>query len=459
MKKQIIIIFLLLFIQLFFLSNLQFTLWPEMTSYAFFKNNGFTLYEDFIFPYPPLLIFILSAIYKAFGYKLLAVKLLSWSLSLVNSILIYLITKNLLKGKGIKSVSVVPLFALAFYIFLQPFLEGNMLWFDNVLVTPLLAAFYFFVSSNLALAGLFLALCALTKQTAGIFILSTFLLLLLSKRKTKEIVKFSLPSFFLGAALLLWALSLNMLSDFLNWTIIYPLTKWSSFPGYVQMALSKREALILLSLFIFPAFLLKINKKSTPLILFFTLSLLAVYPRFSFFHFQPALAFLAIAYGLSFDYFQKIQNSKTKLLLPPLSAIIFILTIYPVAKTSWHKEARFFGSQDIALARKISSELAPQETIFLLGPHSGLYALSNRLPPKPWTDNFGWYLEISGVQEEIISRWEVSPPDYILWTQPKEGNWFDLATYQPQEIVNWINSNYTKGEKLKENTYLWKKQN
>jgi hypothetical protein len=54
-------------------------------------------------------------------------------------------------------------------------------------------------------------------------------------------------------------------------------------------------------------------------------------------------------------------------------------------------------------------------------------------------------LEIPGVQEEIIKRWENNKPKIVFTNNVAEGNWYDLGTYRPQKIVDWI-----KKEKIDE---------
>src|SRR3989344_5738130 len=157
-----IILGLLILLHLFLLSHLRFTLWPEILSYPYFSNHGFFLYRDFIYPYPPLLTLILSQIYATFGYSLEVVKIFTWSLLVINDILIFLITKKITQ-KVFLSLSAVGL-----YVFLQPFLEGNMLWFDGAMVTPLLAAFLFTLyssSTGFIFAGIFFMIAIFIKQT------------------------------------------------------------------------------------------------------------------------------------------------------------------------------------------------------------------------------------------------------------------------------------------------------
>ena len=75
----------------------------------------------------------------------------------------------------------------------------------------------------------------------------------------------------------------------------------------------------------------------------------------------------------------------------------------------------------------------------------------------PWFDNFGWYLEIGGVQKEVLKKWNDHPPDFVLRGEPKGGNWYDLAVYQPKEITDYIQGNYENEGEIWENVFLWKR--
>ncbi len=442
MKKIYFFVLTLLFIHLFFLFNLQFTAWPEITSFPYLFNNHFKLYSDFIYPYPPLLVWSLSILYKFFGYNIWTLKIFSWSLILTNDILIFLIAKKISKNYKAGILS------LASYVFLQPFLEGNTLWFDTAIVTPILFAIYYLLpKQNLLLVGLFLSLAALIKQTAGLYLIFIFVFLLTKKTKPREIFKFLIPPLTLGFFLLIYLISKNSLIDFYKWVLWNPTINWSHFPGYVQMSLSGYNLKVLILLFLPLIFTFR---KKNFLLIFLILSLISVYPRFSFFHFQTSLALLCIFYGLSRE-----ALAKWGLLFFALILIIVLHKLILIRQ--WRTEPRFWSSSDIALAQIISSKVHSQESVFLLGLHSGLYSLANRLPPSPWTDNFGWYLEISGVQESVIVRWTKNPPSYIIWSTPKPGNWYDLGSYQPKYITNWIESNYTKKEEIQKGVFIWQK--
>lgn len=451
-KYWLVLIFLA--VHLFFLVNLQFTAWPEMLSYAYLRNHGFLIYKDMIHPYPPLLTMGLSWVYALFGYQLWVLQAVAWTVILASGILVFLITREITKSDKLALIS------LGGYVFLQPFLEGNMLWFDLAIIPPILLGLLFLLKKNLFLAGLFLGIAMLTKQTAGLYLIFSILyLVFIGKARFGELKKIFYGPLILGIPFFIKLIQERALMDFINWVLVYPLTKWGSIIGYVRMELSAREWLTIIILFA-PLIYLVFNRqvfrdKAFQLLLIFLAgSLVAVYPRFSFFHFQPALALLLIVYGYLF--------TNTKFNPLPFSFYLLVFTFViqqPVLARDWQKGPRFYTQEDLEMAQIITRNIGESERVYLLGLHSGLYAMADRLPPERWTDNFAWYLEIPGVQEEVISRWENppagGPPKYIFWRTPSVGNPFDLGTYQPAKITEWLRMNYYQKEEVKPGIKLW----
>lgn len=464
MKKIYLFVAIPLVIHLFLLLNLRFTAWPEMFSYAYLKNNGFLLYKDIIHPYPPLLTLALSYIYKLFGYDLIVLKVVSWLTILASSVLVFLIGRRITRNESIA------LLTLGVYVLLQPFLEGNMLWFDIAIVSPILAGAFFALrwtdkkgnqKLNIFLAGLSFGIASLIKQTAGIFWVAFFILLVFKKAKKTEFFHF------LAGPILVWGIFLGriiqekQIIEFWNWTIFYPLFKWSDFPGYVQMELSARE-LVPLGVFLAPVILYVLWKRAVKdekfwlLVLFLIAGLIAIYPRFSYFHFQPPLVFFVLLYG----YILQDLNFQQRIIGIFLFFLFLFPFIYKPAFTfEWRKETRFYGRQEKEFAELLKTKVEDKRNVFLFGLPSQFYSMTGTVPPKPWTDNFGWYLEIPGVQEMVIERWSNpltgGPPNFIFWRAPSPGNWFDLGTYQPQKIAQWIRENYTKKEEIKPGIWLW----
>ncbi|OGY11140.1 MAG: hypothetical protein A3D26_03225 [Candidatus Blackburnbacteria bacterium RIFCSPHIGHO2_02_FULL_44_20] len=458
MKLTFLILLLLITFHLFLLANLQFTAWPEMLSYPYLKNSGFLLYKDMIHPYPPVLTLTLSYLYKFFGANLNTLRFFSWCIILSSDLLVWLVTKEISKKNA------TALIAVALYVLTQPFLEGNMMWFDVALVPLLLLGALFLLRKNLLLSGIFLALAGFTKQTGGLFYLAMLVYVIWHDRSAflrpglkKSVISFLFGPLIFGGALLVRLIQEGALEGFWKWVIFYPSFYWSKFPNYVLINPESREWFLILLLFI-PTFLF--FTKNRPLLrernwqimlVFLSLSVLSVYPRFSFFHFQTTLAFLSITSAC----FLVSLSKRIQLVVGVAFLGLIYWTIWPWVRLEWNAETRFYGKEDL----KLSAELKDLRSnkIFLQGLQSGLYALSSTTPPKPWSDNFGWYLEMPGVQEEIITKWEENPPDTVVWRTPSQGNWHDLGTYQPTKIVNWISKNYMKEKELQPGIWVWRK--
>ncbi len=458
----LIIIILTGALHLLILSQLTFTAWPEMLSYPYLLSNGYLLYKDFIMPYPPGLVLILSSVFNMFGFSPFILKIFTWILILFTDLLIYAILKKISKS------NLISFLFLIFYVFLQSFLDGNMLWFDFAGVLPLLLALYFAInwlnSSNLKylfLIGVFLSIAVIIKQVNILYIFIFGLICIFQKKRIvlKEILYFITGCLIILIPGLFYIFSINAIYEFWNWVILYPITQWSQFPGYVDFNFSKRQAIISLILFaplFFSIIYWKkfIKDKIFLIILFFLItSLITVYPRFSFFHMQPAIAFLIIILAKIFN--EVPQKLKTLYLISILITTLLIMILS--FKSVVGDKIRFYESQDLQLSEEIMQNTKNSQTIYLLGINSSEYIFTNTLPPKNWSDNFGWYLEIPGVQEWVIHGLENEQPNIIFWKIPSNGQWYALGVYQPREITNYIRLNYHKTGKIKSDIEIWTK--
>lgn len=457
------ILIAILFLHIVLLNNLNFTAWPEMLSYPYLLSKGFLLYKDFILPYPPTLVWILSAIFNFFGYDVKVLQIFTWILIIIVDILSYLVIRKISKN------NFSAFFFLVIFILLQSFLDGNMLWFDFAMIIPLLAGFLFFLNfldnnklKYLFLTVVFLTLAVTIKQTAIIFLLAFFLYYFLVTRKfiSKEIgilflgcgLIFLFPTLYLAITGSVW--------EFCKWAILYPLTQWSKFPGYVNFAISKRyilvTVLLLLPIFAIPFSFKKIIRDKRFLLtsIFLVAALIAIYPRFSFFHLQPTIAFAVILFTLIFSFLEDRHLQKFIILV----SVITIAIVGLVFKENFGNQVRFYTKSDQVLVKYIASLTSENERVYLLGLDASLYVHANRIPPKNWSDNFGWYLEIPGVQEWVLEGFRQYPPQIILRKTPGLGPWFGLATYQPSRIVEYIYLNYDKRQILREEVEVWVKK-
>ncbi len=442
----------LLLVHILILSRMTFTAWPEMLSYPYLFLNGFIFYKDFIMPYPPLLPLVLSGIYSLFGVTPEVLKITTWVLILSTDVLLFLIIRKVLKS------GILALPFLAIYILLQSFFDGNMLWFDFAIVLPLLASFYFALKKNLFWAGVFIGLAVLVKQTAGVYLPGFLLGLVLIRVGKRDLAAFAGGLFITGLFLAAYLVATGGFLNFWNWVIVYPLTEWSKFPGYVDFAVPKKYILaliLLLSPLSFIVLNFKILKEKLFLVslVFLVASLIAVYPRFSFFHLQPAVAFAVIAFAVLSAHLPKKLKIIQMFLI--LFSVAFILKIiYPV---NFGEPYRFYGEKERRLSGEIS-DLGEQK-ILLLGVDSSLYVFSKTLPPKNWSDNYGWYLEIPGVQDWVLEGIRTDNPSKIIWREAVFGPWYKPGVYQPEKIVNYLKTHYDKEREIESGINIWTKRN
>lgn len=434
------------------LSQLKFTIWPEILSYPYLLLNNFLPYKDFILPYPPGLVFGLGLLYKILGISDFSLKIITWTWIIATDAMVYAILLRNVKN------TVAALFLLL-YIILQSFLDGNQLWFDYAMLFPLLTSFWLFIkwsatrnSRILFLMGLSMGMALIIKQTTVIY---TFLILIymayLLKNKIIDLKDFLLGLFIPPFIVLIYLLYSGSTSYFFNWVIYYPISYWPKFPGYVQFLITPAFTRIALSLLL-PSIgvllVLKKKVKNLPAVLFYLAAgLIAVYPRFSYFHLQPALAFLIIFYAIIFENI----NSKLKytylILFIPIFLFInrLILPFQVMQSPTVDSQVTFIK----ALSQK-------KDRVFLVNVSSDKFVYSGTLPSRPWADNFGWYLEIPSIQESVIKGIEMDAPRYVFRQKPLDGNWFDLGVYEPKKILEYIKSNYTKIEE-KDNMEVWQK--
>lgn len=459
-----ILVIIILF-HLFILGNLTFTAWPEMLSYPYLYSNGFSLYKEIIIPYTPGLIFLQTLIFNFFGYNPLVLKIYAWVLILITDILIYFILSKVNKN-------IAPFFLLVF-VLLQSFFDGNMVWFDCAFEIPILLASLFLNdylkkrdSKKLFFISSALAMAIFIKQIAVIFYLGFIAIFIFSKLPSKkrlitEILIILGPAAFLLLLFITYLLFTGSLHDFYVWSLYYPLKYWSSFPGYVDINITRGRALLILLILIpISLALLKLrillkNRRFIFILTFFVASMLAVYPRFSYFHLQPTLAFFVILSSIIFTNFE----GKLRLIfLGTFSVCIFLLLIIVWNENYLGNSTRFYSDNDKKISLLISEKVNSNEKVFFLGLPSSYYVFSNRTPPKPWADNFGWYLEIPGVQEEIIEGFKKEHLKWVFWKRPQEGPWFELGSYQPQKILKYLRENFQKIDNI-DNIEIWETKN
>lgn len=448
-RKINLTILLIIFLHLLFLVNLQFTAWPEMLSYPYLLKHGYQLYKDIINPYPPFLPYFLLFYFNLLGFNLLSLKLLTIMIVVLIDLLLFWVVRKIFDQS-------LAFLTLCIFFLLQPILEGNGLWFD-LFVTPfLLFSFYLLILIlkedraklfNKMFLGIILGLAFLIKQTVGLIflILTCYLFFVKKKLGLKSLFLFCLcfviPLIFTSFLIF----KLGLFDDYLFWVFIYPYQHLTN-RGF-QLYPTWKQFLILIFL-IFPTFLFlmekKIKNELIPLFVVFISSLLFAIPRFSYFHLQPSLPFIAIWIAL----FLKDFLIKKRLLVGLTYFLGLVIIFGYFLIRDFGKEARFYDNKTMRVSLLLKEKLSVKEEVFFYNVSSEYFVLANLLPIKPWADNFPWYLETGNIQERIVQSLSEGKVNYVVFKPFDNNGDFIPGSYRPKKIDDYIQSYFIKKEDI-----------
>lgn len=429
------------------LTSTRFTLWPEMIVYPYLVNKGFYLYTDLINPYPPSLIFFLSHFSKLFNYSIMSYQLLTWGIVIFINSIIFFLTSKIFKNYYLSIASTI------FFTFFSIPFGVNQLWFDLV-QTPLILLsvynFYLFIKDkkyhNLDSSTLFaLAAFFIKQQVVWLIIFYMFVVWIIYRKQSLSLIlKIKKTYVFLAltvAVHILAFIKFKTLPDFVFWVVYFPFFKASSAPGYVSLPTIK-QSLILASMVFFYLPIISMRKKGQKIIFLCALTLsLFAYPRFDYFHLVPSLSVFSILTGKNIQVFLK----STVLVKSTTVIAALILLIYSAQffRNNWVKEVRFFEPDILSAATFLSLSTEPSDGIYIQNGPDQLLALANRLPPKPWADEFPWYLEQSDYQEQITKSIKSSNVKYVIYKPYNKGEKYDLGVYKPILISKFLDDNFS----------------
>jgi hypothetical protein len=243
----------------------------------------------------------------------------------------------------------------------------------------------------------------------------------------------------------------SALPEFFFWTTYFPFFKASLQPGYILFPTLKQITLII---FLFAIFIpvWRINLKYKIFISCALATLLFAYPRFDYFHLIPTLSVLSLIAGEVITT-QIRSNYKNKFIL---LVSMFALGIFSFKyfTANWNSEIRFFETNIQSEATFLSLVTNSNDKIYMQNAPDQLLPLAKRLPPKPWIDEFPWYLENNDYQQKVVDGIKASNTKFVV-SEPYETNKeFDLGTYKPTLVASYINDNYHNYIKLSNTLWL-----
>lgn len=415
-----------------------------MMVYPYLINNGFYLYKDLINPYPPSFIYFLSHFSKLFNYSIIGYQLLTWLMVIVTDVTVFILTQKIYKNYQAAFASVL------FFIIFSISFGANQLWFDLIQTPFILFSVYhlylFTERKNLQHLDLSLlfALCAFFIKQQSIWLILFIVILTVYKLKSLHFFsKVNKTYAFIVLAVtihLLIFLKFKTLPDLIYWTIYFPFFKASSMPGYVSLPTIK-QSLIVAGLLLFFLPTLFTNYKSHKIIFVCGIFLIFFgYPRFDYFHLIPALSVFSILAGKNTQWFLK-----SKVALKALTVVgMIVLFLFSVRffKNNLTMEVRFFEPEIISSATFLSTITNPKDKIYIQNGPDQILALAKRSPPKPWADEFPWYLEHNEVQKKVVAGIKNEMPNYVVFKPYTISSKYDLGSYMPGEIAAYLDVNY-----------------
>lgn len=446
----------------YFILHTEHTSWPEMLVYPYLLNNGFTIYKDLNIPYTPIFIWFMQLIENVFGHSPLVTVGLVIALSFSTACIIFLVSNRIWKTKKLAGVCSVFYYLLWFFYF-----EGNGLWYEMFITPFLIGGFYFiynylFIKSHvryIIFAAFLFSICFLSKQSAiWITLVSLAWMVLVKFKNIKILVRdvcfFMLAFFFPIVVTFLAAFFWGYLSNYWDWAykfvfLVYPFT-----PGYRDFPSFVTNGKLLITLFVlvpFVYFYRSDYKKVWFGIMFIFATFMFAVPRWGLFHLQPLLAMLSI---MAAPVLEDIWRSKVrfyKLILILFLTISIIICARQINRF-FEKPIRFYEPDKYELNQKIKQ--AGYTNFFIFNSYDQLYVLSSNIQPvKPYIQNFAAFLEIEGMQKQLIEGIEQTKPRYILHTPYSGRGGYGPGDYRPSLVGDYIESHYILKEKLRDD--LW----
>lgn len=430
------------------LATTQFTAWPELLVYSHLLQNGFLYFGDIIQPYFPTLPYFLTWVYGVFGLSVDTLRGVSYIVIFLTDILMGLI----LYQKSRKNIYVTSFF-LSLYILLQLLMEGNGLWFDSATIPFLLLAIFFWDLYQRRLTFLYLAGCCLSlglafviKQTAVLFLFIPIFYLLVYKQWRQA---------WWGAVIGLIPLEILFIlfrpSDIWYWNMYYPFYVMGKSSGY--MLLPTLRQLVTTCVLFMPLLLVIWKRKPfMGILLWFVAGLVFVYPRFAYFHLQPALAFFIIFLVLGYS---TVSTPNKKWIFGVYFVVVLVLFSRWFVKNK-NLPVRFFEPQVYETAAQLNKMIPHNSSVFFYNDMGNVMVAGGFVPPKPWAYTFPWYMEIPGLQERMIAGMMEARTEWIVFSAFGNEGIRVPGSYVPLSLNRYVEANYEVHTKLTDQLFLLK---
>lgn len=433
------ILILIILAHLIILSKLIFFPYPELFIYPYLTNHGLKPYSQILDQHFPGLMFLPINLDNLGMNDEIVARIWLITVVAITQLLIFWVSRMVLK-----SSSKALLVNLSYFIW-QPFFEGWVLWIDSFLPLFLLPAFYLLYKIVLSnknnfklpfLLGLFLGIAIILKQIVIPLASLIFLYLLWQKRDLKVVVNF-LAGILLPVGIMIYYLfSIGVLKDFWYWTVIFNLTTFAQY-GKKAPFFSGVARVGFITAFSFLAFFLKDKKLAQTLVIFIIGSLMAIYARFDFVHFQVALPFVLIAQVAGFTTVR--DRIWTKFVLVGyLVVTVWWLSIFYSGHLS--NQVMFFDPQTKMVADKIKQYTKAGDKIFIFGAVPHLYQMTQTKPAGDlFVFQFPWFVMVT--EGRLLEGLKKDHPEIVVSDRTVEIEKQKLVEFA-KRLDKYIQQNY-----------------
>lgn len=424
---------IIILIHILVISKLIFFPYPELFIYPYLTNHGLKPYQQILDQHFPGLMFLPINL-NNLGMTTPEVARVWLIMTVVfTQILLFFVSRQILKSD--KKALIVNLL----YLVWQPFFEGWVLWIDSFLPLILLPAFYTLYQRRFLFCSLLLGIGIVFKQTLIPLSLLVLIYTFWQTRKIKLTMMLLFGLLLPIALMVLYLTSIGVLKDFWYWTIVFNLTTFAKFGTSIPSSVGFVTRVVLVYSLSILALFNKDKRLVQILLIFLAGSLIGVFDRADFVHFQPSLPFalLATVYGLG----RLGDLGKIRVIgIGYMPIMIWWLIIFYQGHLS--NKVFFFDETTKAVTSKIEQYTKPGEKIFIFGAVPHLYQMSNTLPAGDiFVFQFPWFLKVS--ESRILKGIERDKPKIIVSDKTVKIEGQAITDYA-REINEYIERNYQR---------------
>jgi hypothetical protein len=469
----VILLGLLLFQAFAYTYRLDLSLGPRVIFQPWAMHNGSLIYENLADQHSPLMPLLMSAL-RPLGAD---------GLRLARIVLVALITLTTLLGfLAARRHAGWPAGVVAAFVFViwSPTFGFIKLWHETFLAPLYLIWLWRYdptaprrSTRQLILLGLLGGIAVMVKQQAAVvfaaFVLWNALTIRLARRSRTEIWR-ETGWLCLAAVVPVAAMAgyhyaqAGTLANFFYWTITFNLV--SGYRTLAAVAATPAHWSVLASAgLLLPAvifLMVALKRKKDPawlslgwgLVLLVSSSLTA-YPRFEFFHLQPALPVLAWLSALVLAY---AGHRHDNALQParawfPAGVVVGIAVLWLVTAGSMYRVAlrsdaprRTDEYTDLVpLSSEIRQRIGPTDRFYIFPDDeatANLYYLAQCPPPRFWVFTYPWYM-LDSVKRRVLGTLRTSPPEWIVYFPGRWG-----IEQRAPEIIAYMEKYYSRDTAL-----------